>query len=175
MASYKFKAEKPEASKNSKPVTIPQDFLAGPAPGTIEAVPIDFASSSIPEYKGRLAWTLDNVLTPEECARLIALAESSVPDDETPWQPALIRLTPGNQVRSRAGYRESGRILWHDQTVVDRIWDRCSKADGLQDRLNIVPQQYGKVREGEWQFRRVNERMSFLKYGPGQFFKRESC
>ena len=174
----------PPPKPESKHVPIPPAFLTGPPPGgPVKAVPIPFASSPIPEYDGRTALTIDNVLSREECAQLISLAESSVPPlespdgsaDSSPWRPALVRLAPGVEIPSRPGYRESGRILWYSQDVVDRIWERCAQAEGLAEQLAVVPQQHGKVRLGEWHFRRVNDRMSFLRYAVGQYFKRKEA
>ena len=153
---------------------IPSGFLEEVPSEPLVGNPISFADSDVPEFAGKFAFVIDNVLSHQECAQLIKLAESSVPDGGdggSPWAPALLRLTPGLQVASKPGYRESGRIVWHNQEITDRIWRRCATVEGLQKQLDIVPQQYGKVREGEWQFRRVNDRMSFLRYAQGQFFK----
>lgn len=138
------------------------------------ATPISFADSDIPEYSGKFALVIDNVLTPEECIQLIAMAESSVPSDanSSPWAPALVQA-PDGQDALKPGLRDCDRIIWFNQEVVDRIWARCIRVSGLKEQLAIVEQQYGKVRLGEWQFRRVNDRTSFLKYSAGQYFKRK--
>jgi len=147
-----------------------QEFFSTPPAAPLTVNHIDWRSTAIPEYNGRLACTIDGVLTPSECEKLLKLAEASVQADE-PWQPALIGLTPGTQIVSRPGYRESDRIIWCDQAVTNKIWARCMSVDGLEALFATVPQQYGKVRQGEWRFERPNERMSFLRYGPGQYFK----
>ncbi|KAL6857479.1 hypothetical protein ACO1O0_004915 [Amphichorda felina] len=173
----------PQPPKADPDIPIPPDFLTGPPPGPINAVPIPFASSPIPEYQGRTALTIDNVLSREECAQLIALAESSVAqgaaddpdsDSSSPWKPALVRVAPGVEVAPSPGYRESGRIVCFSQEVVDRVWKRCVLAEGLAEQMAVVQEQQqrgSKVRLGEWRFRRVNNRMSFLRYEKGQYFK----
>jgi hypothetical protein len=164
-------ASKTEASE----AAILPSFLTGRPPGPIDAVLIPFASSEIPEYEGLTALTIDNVLSPEECAQLIALAESKEPRAkgyELGWELTPLGVITGVQV-SATRYRESGRAIWFSQTIVDRIWERCAMAVGLREMFAVVPQQDGKARQGEWQFRRVNEYMRFLRYTPGQFFKRK--
>lgn len=157
-------------------VDIPNDFLASPPPQPLVENPVPFAAAGLPEHEGKLALTISNVLTPEECAQLLRLAESSVPNvpsGESPWKPALLRMTPGVEIQSKPGYRESDRIVWCNQAVTERIWERCATVKGLREKLAVVQQQYGKVREGEWRFERMNERMSFLRYEKGQYFKGE--
>ncbi|KAI6778097.1 uncharacterized protein J7T54_001517 [Emericellopsis cladophorae] len=155
---------------SSPHIDIPDpSFLTSPPPFPLSITPIDWASTQIPEYTDRAAFTIANVLTPAECAQLTALAESSAGVEQGPWPPALVR-GPGGEVH-RPGYRNSGRIIWRNQTIADRIWARCASADGLQERLAVVPQDYGRVRRGEWRFRRVNDRMSFLRYTAGQYFQ----
>jgi len=153
-------------------ISIPPTFLADPPLTAITTKHIDFASSPLPKNAGRIALVLENVLSKEECQELLRLAEASVPvgNGESPWRPALVSAGPGLEGPA-PGYRESDRIIWDQQQVVDLLWARCSQAEGLKELLATVP---GGPRcgKGHWQFRRFNNRMRFLKYSPGQFFKR---
>lgn len=155
------------------PVPIPSTFLTAPAASPITSRTIDFASSSLPQYDGHLALVLDNVLSPLECRELIELAEASVPRKEgtNAWRPALVSLGPGWEAPA-PGYRESDRIIWDQQTVVDRLWRRCAQADGLGELLSTAEREPWR-KSGRWEFRRFNDRMRFLKYSPGQYFKRK--
>ena len=170
----------------SNPVEIPSSFLTGPPENPIVTKPIDFASTSLPQYAPHTALILENVLSPAECAQLLTLAEASVPTGSdgdggaggkgnasaSPWRPAKVSLGPGWEAAA-PGYRESDRIVWDQQTVVDRLWERCAAgSDGLRELLAVVPETFG-MGPGRWEFRRFNDRMRFLKYSPGQFFKRE--
>ncbi|KAH7011379.1 hypothetical protein EDB80DRAFT_387744 [Ilyonectria destructans] len=152
-------------------VPIPDSFLTTPPAKPIACNHIDWAVSPLPENQGRTALLLRNVLSREECKQLIALAEDSVPREagDSAWRPALVSLGPGWEAPA-PGYRESDRIIWNQQTVVDRIWERCAQADGLRELLAVVPPQ-PPMGGGKWEFSRVNERMRFLKYSPGQYFK----
>ncbi|OAR01887.1 hypothetical protein LLEC1_08061, partial [Akanthomyces lecanii] len=78
-------------------------------------------------------------------------------------------------------YRNSDRIIWDSQTVVDRVWERCLQARGggegeSMGQMLSRPPEGRKARKrskscgGEWKFERLNERMRFLKYTEGQFF-----
>jgi hypothetical protein len=160
----------------SKPVDIPDSFLTGPAPEPVTIKPVPFQESGLPEYAKCKAWTLDNVLSREECSELIAYAEASVPlekPDESPWKPALVSVAPGLEA-SAPGYRHSDRIIWDIQLLVDRLWDRCAQAEGLQELVATAPcprPDRNRTRQGTWKFAGLNERMRFLKYGPGMFFR----
>ena len=163
-----------QTSYTSNDVSIPDTFLTTPPAKPITSTPIDWLNTALPQYAGHVALNLDNVLSPEECKEMLALAEASVPKEEgsSAWRPALVSLGPGWEAPA-PGYRESDRIIWNHQTVVDRLWQRCSQASGLKELLATVPPEY-QLGGGRWEFRRFNERMRFLKYSPGQYFKRES-
>jgi hypothetical protein len=159
---------------------------------------IHWPSTPLAQYGDAYAVVLDNVLSPSECATLLALAEASVPRNEDggggddggggndPWQPALVNVGGGYEVLTRE-YRNSDRIVWDCQEVVDRIWRRCvlGGAEGLvRERLGEVGggetaitggsrRRWEEGDAGRWKFLRVNERMRFLRYKKGQFFKRE--
>lgn len=174
-----FKKDLIYTEYKSNPVDIPDDFLTGPAAEPVTLNPVPFSTSPVPEYAKCNAWILDNVLSREECAQLIAYAEASaVLNDEgdSPWRPALVSVAPGVEAAA-PGYRHSDRIIWDNQLLVDRLWGRCDQAKGLQELVATGPWYKpvdAHVKDGEWVFARLNERMRFLKYGPGMFFKRKS-
>ncbi|KAM0250926.1 hypothetical protein ACHAQJ_008422 [Trichoderma viride] len=159
----------------SNPVDIPDTFLTGPASEPVVIAPVPFTESGLPEYAKCKAWILDNVLSRAECSELIAYAEASAPLEkpgDSPWKPALVSVAPGVEHWS-PGYRHSDRIIWDTQLLVDRLWERCAQAEGLQELVATAPcpQPY-RTRKGSWKFAGLNERMRFLKYGPGMFFRR---
>jgi hypothetical protein len=63
--------------------------------------------------------------------------------------------------------------------MVKRIWDRCLIAKGIKEELERIegqPAIQGKIaveRGHKWRMVKVNERMRFLRYGPGNYFKSE--
>ncbi|KAF4339218.1 oxidoreductase containing protein [Fusarium beomiforme] len=139
----------------SNDIVIPDEFLTSPPSIPITSHPIDFATSPLPQYKGHTAIVLDNVLSPEECKELLYLAESSVPradENASAWRPALV----------------SGGNGW--EAPAPGLWERCALSEGLRELLAVVPPQ-PYMKGGKWVFSRFNDRMRFLKYSPGQFFK----
>lgn len=180
----------------SRDVPLSPDFLSpaslAPDARPMTITPIDWASTPIPGNKGCYAVVLDNVLSPGECAELVRLAESSV---EAPlagdgrddvWIPAMVNVGAGLEMLS-SRYRNSDRIVWDSQEVVDRLWARCMQGrvgEVLRERLAVLDgdESLGcfarkgpdfNVVKQRWEFSRVNKRMRFLRYGPGQFFRRE--
>ncbi|KAI1081498.1 hypothetical protein F5B20DRAFT_536226 [Whalleya microplaca] len=169
-------------SYRSQAVEIPDDFLTSKPEDAkpITFSQIDFEKTVLPEYKGGYAVVLDHVLSPSECAKLIELAESSVLDEEkengSSWRPALVNIGAGYEV-AVLDYRNSDRIIWDQQEVVDRLWARLHTVPQIKDKLSSFSESdlLGSRRHQEagsvWDFHRLNKRMRFLKYGPGQFFR----
>lgn len=182
----------------SNDVAIPEDFLSLTAPPPdaqpVTISPVNWASSPLPECAGLFAVVLDNALSPSECQALLELAEASVDvfrmnstGDRNPWMPAMVNAGSGFEVLD-TGYRNSDRIVWDEQEVVDRIWRRCLQGEAgevLRKRLDMLDgdEELGACRmrgrnwiveKQRWEFRRLNQRMRFLKYGAGQFFRRRS-
>lgn len=160
----------------SKYVDITDTFLTGPLAKPITSHPVNFVSSALPQYKDYMATVLENVLSLDECTELIRLAEASAPgdggDNSDPWKPALVSMGPDLEM-SIPGYRESSRIIWDQQTVVNRLWERCALSTGLRELLATCPKERYDG-PGQWEFSRLNDRMRFLKYVKGQYFKRKS-
>ncbi|KAI0179533.1 hypothetical protein GGR52DRAFT_310476 [Hypoxylon sp. FL1284] len=184
-----------KTSYTSNDVKIPDDFLKSEPEDakSITFKQIDFEDTVLKEYRGLYAVVLDNVLSPSECAQLIKLAEASVTDenrnkaDGTAWAPALVNVGGGYEVHTPS-YRNSDRIIWDQQDVVDRMWARMERLPQIRVALLSFTQKRERVvlRAGaargaapaepdvlvaHWDFHRVNQRLRFLRYGAGQFFK----
>jgi hypothetical protein len=174
----------------SRPVPLPADFLGHATEQPIKATKIDFATSPLPEYANHYAIILENVLSPTECSELLRLAELSAGADAEPEAPD--RSTSNNQLWRPAllsedfvpDYRNSDRIIWDHAEVMRRLWERClpaQVADGvtLRDELAVLHgrRSPGTIAVGasqRWRLSRLNERMRFLRYVPGHYFKRKS-
>ena len=151
--------------------TLPHDFLSGPGP-KVQKADVDFRYTELPEYEGRYATVLENVLTKDECDTLVRAAEAS---NNGTWEPAMINMGGGRQ-GMRTDIRDCGRIIWDDTDVVERIWSRVKSSVPEIKYLKGMARVTGKmsVLLGEtWKMTRLNERMRFLKYGQGQYFKRK--
>lgn len=162
----------------SNNIAIPDDFLRShPADAQpITHNPIDFGNSVLPEYDGCYAVVLDHVLSPSECTQLLQFAEDSVMDEDkedgSSWRPALVNVGGGYEIEI-PHYRKSDRIIWDNQEIVDRLWARMAALPEIQENLSTLPGLTAdtSVQESKNEFYRVNKRLRFLKYTPGQFFK----
>ncbi len=194
----------------SQPIEIPDAFLAPlPDPSIIKVERIDFTRTKMREYSNALAVILDNVMSREECAELIEMAERAAGNDPKPnepagqaavsaWKPAMVNAVSGSfhVARSEArlisdqgvgyefmatDYRNSDRIIWDSPTVVRRLWQRILQAEGMRECLLRLDAENNRDSLGEYKVSRgerwvatdqgLNERMRFLRYGPGQFFR----
>lgn len=178
-----------KTSYTSIPVEIPQDFLAPlPDPSLIKTEVIDFANSPLPEYKKCYAVVLDNVLSQEECNMLLHMAEQSAGghrDDpavaNNGWKPAMINAGPGHEY-FHPGYRNSDRIVWDQELITERLKTRVFQVKEIQEYLSTLEgEKYypvigdSAIQKGvRWVITKqgINERMRFLKYGAGQYFRR---
>ncbi|KAF2964638.1 hypothetical protein GQX73_g8942 [Xylaria multiplex] len=139
-----------------------------PEGSTAIVTPIDFANSSLAgDYSSFFAMTIDNLLTPDECAKLQAAAGND-------WQT----LSKGN------AFRECQNILLFSQQWASAIYDRI---------VSHLPEEVKTLRKGDrlaeviagpshlkasmgarktvWRIKEANERLSFLRYQPGHHFK----
>jgi 2OG-Fe(II) oxygenase superfamily len=190
MSATKAKAGKPgpviKTTYTSKSIPIPDSFLSTSAAnvGQVTYNKIDFSKTALPEYTGLYAVVLDNVLSPAECTELIKLAQLSAGAGEPGvendgWQPAMINAGPEGEFMA-TDYRNSDRIIWDEKTVMHRLLMRCFLSEQVQKDLAVIDGSehilgQKAVRLGHrWKLTRLNERMRFLRYGKGQFFK-EHC
>jgi hypothetical protein len=174
------------------PVDIPEDFLAPlrDPDNTLEVKKIDWKKTLIPEYKKMYAVVMDNVLDEQECKQLIHMAERSAGghcgDESAPnngWKPAMVSAGRNLEFMDTS-YRNSDRIIWDNQEVITRIWTRILQGKGMKEYFSVLQGQEYKEVIG-WRAaingdryviseKGPNERMRFLKYGAGQYFRRES-
>ena len=151
-----------------KKYTLPKDFLQGPAPN-LTRTDVDW-EKGIPENKGLWAVVLNGVLSQEECDLLVKAAEART-DGE--WERAMVNIGGGRQAMYE-DIRNCGRIIWDDRDVVAKLWDRIKDSvpeiHRLHNQADITG--YGPVKRDEtWKMSRLNERMRFLKYVGGEYFK----
>lgn len=181
MAGYKSRSQSPELSERN----IKRDSMSPMS--SVESTPkssmdldtpaitvsrINFAQETLPEYDGMYAIVIDNVLSRQECAELRRDAEQSTSEG---WERALVNIGNGQQAYY-ADTRNCGRIIWDSQEVVDRIWERIADLPELQEILRLENNAdvtgNGPARRNEvWEFTRPNERMRFLKYVEGEYFR----
>lgn len=180
-----------KTSYSSHRVPIPNSFLAPLSdPSAIEVSQIDFASTPLSEYEDRYAVVLDNVMSKDECGQLIRMAEMSAGAhrgaDEPAnngWSTAMVNAGPGQEFHA-PHYRNSDRIIWDDKEITRRLWQRVLQGEGMKKyMLQLQGDKYATVigrtavnHDERWVAtdQGINERMRFLKYGAGQFFRRKN-
>lgn len=167
--SSEFLLQKMAAHNQNPTNTLPSNFLSSPARDLI-VQRIDFSTTPLPEYKGLYATVIDNVLSEAECAALVRAAEAHT---DGKWEQALINVGGGRQALI-SDQRDCGRIIWDDRDVVARIWARIAPSvpelESLANAGGITGK--GPVKRKEaYQMTRLNERMRFLKYRAGQYFR----
>ena len=154
------------------PNTLAVDFLSKPAPNVTKKY-VDWSTTKLLEYEGFYAVVLDNVMSQSECEQL---TEAAVAQAGGKWEPALIN-TGNYQQALYTDVRNNDRIMWDDTEVVAKIWKRVEphlpELQSIKNQADVMGN--GPVKRGEiWDFSCLNERMRFLQYGPGEYFK-EHC
>jgi hypothetical protein len=152
--------------------SLPADFLSTAVPD-VKVTRVDFANTPLKEYAELQAYIINNVLTSSECATLLSAAEAS-----GPWQRAMIQVGNGQQ-RQEDDQRKCGRLIWDSPNVAQRIWDRVK---GYVPEIAVLDRHSGLVAGGavvmrgqEWEVSRLNERLRFLKYEGGEYFRGLFC
>jgi hypothetical protein len=153
------------------------NFLKGTPPTPSKTI-VDFKKAGLSEYDGLYAVVLDGILSPEECQKLVQLAEDSAMDgtdgNQVVWKRAMVNVGNGMQVMAE-DTRKCGRIIFDSQDVVNALWGRIK--DLVPELREIVNQPdvtgEGPVKRKEvWKMTRLNEKMRFLKYTAGEYFRR---
>jgi len=140
---------------------------------------IDFRKVGLPEYGNANCYAsiIDNAFTAAECHKLLADTER-----EYEWQLAGINKNGDGQQHMDVGYRNSGRILRDDPDCAAYLLDRIKpfiKELALLDSTDpetaaVLGRSFrGTKTKRKYKLTRLNERLRFLKYSEGQFFRRE--
>lgn len=100
----------------------------------IGAPVVDWATTPLSaDYAGHYVKIIDNLFLPEECAELIALAESNAE-----WEQAAVNYGLGpNDKYIDTSYRDGFRILRFDRSTADRLYERLKPH--VQELYKIGP------------------------------------
>jgi 2OG-Fe(II) oxygenase superfamily len=160
-----------EANTNQASRPGLENFLSGPSPSSCSSERIDFLKTSLPEYSNSFVMMIHDLLTPEECLDLLQIAKSTTNGH---WEQAMINIGGGIQ-RLATDTRNCGRIILDDFILAKRLQDRImphlpSEIVTLKDNRRITGN--GPLKRKEtWQLKRLNERLRFLKYTSGMYFR----
>ncbi|KAF9465255.1 hypothetical protein BDZ94DRAFT_1254084 [Collybia nuda] len=131
-------------------------------------------------YAPFYAKILDNVFTPTECRSLLALVSAPASSEASMlpsgWHPAALSTNAPTQT-VHTDFRNSDRALVVDSSTANFIYARlCPHVPELYalspgGRWAIITGRPEKKQGPTWTLAGVNPRLSFLRYGPGHYFK----
>jgi len=151
-----------------------EGLLANAAPANCTFQIIDFSQTTLPEYSQSFALLIHNLLTPAECTALLDAAESQ---NGKQWEQAMINIGNGRQMLA-TDTRNCGRIIWDDRAIAGQLLDRILPflpPEIVTLKQNPLITGHGPSKRKEtWRISRLNERLRFLKYTCGMYF-REHC
>mgnify|MGYP002476826425 FL=1 len=105
-------------------------------------------------------WTIDNVLTDEECDQLVHITEGHY---------GSAPITVGdNQYIMDEETRNNERIIWDDVVSAEALWNRIKQFVPAQ--VTDLRGVSGRHMEG-WTACGLNERFRFYKYSKSQYFR----
>ncbi|KAJ7594886.1 oxidoreductase domain-containing protein [Mycena floridula] len=126
---------------------------------------IDFAAVNLPEYKSCHAWIMDGLFTDKELSRYLAAAEASAE-----WEPAKVNVTADYAVLNTS-YRKGERIILDDMDLSSEMFSKIRPHLHEIEEIQIRARKRGQVKKKMVLFQvRMNERLRFLRYHPGDFF-----
>ena len=110
--------------------------------------------------KGRVCFTIDGVLSPEECRKIIARSE------DVGFKPALVNVGRGAEIED-SDTRKSDRCIIDDIDFSQEIFQRIQHCFP-KECSNGTLYEYGLKMHG------LNERMRILRYQEGEYFRPHS-
>ncbi|KAJ6571649.1 hypothetical protein B0H19DRAFT_1023101 [Mycena capillaripes] len=125
---------------------------------------IDFNAAGLYEYNGCYAVVLDSLFSQEELSAILGEAEAS-----SPWQVAQVNA--GEYAYTNTAYRNGERIIYDSFELSEKIFDKVRPH--LEDIEEIEQTTYvnGVKAVQKWRMVRLNERLRFLRYPKGGFFR----
>jgi hypothetical protein len=162
-------AHNPPVSQEPDKIT---GLLSGAAPPDCRSEIIDFSKTQLPGYSGLFALLIHNLLTPSECNELLNAAQST-----SKWEQALVNVGGGRQVLITEA-RKCDRIILDNEVLAKRLLDRIfphlpPEIVTLENKARITGSGPSR-RKDVLRITRLNERLRFLKYTRGMYF-REHC
>lgn len=126
----------------------------GSSPGRLAARRVE-----LPWAPDATCFTIEHVLSDDECEQLIALSE------RRGYEQALVNV--GNGVQAvMSDVRRSSRWMVDSESAADSLWRRIER----HVRDVVAKSRRGKGATASWYASGLNERLRFLKYSPGDFF-----
>ncbi|KAK7019120.1 alcohol dehydrogenase, partial [Favolaschia claudopus] len=142
--------------------------LVGRGPRYVSPGPIDFAAEGLPEYKNCYAIIIDSLFSNAELTAALAEAE-----DSSPWEVA--QVNSGTEAYTMTSYRNGQRIIYDSfelsKEIFDKVRPHLSDIEEIEN-FTYLPD-VGKATQ-KWRMVRLNERLRFLRYPEGGFFRKHT-
>ncbi|KAJ7274016.1 hypothetical protein C8J57DRAFT_1314256 [Mycena rebaudengoi] len=124
---------------------------------------VDFAAEGLPEYDGCYAVVLDSLYSKPELSSFLAQVE-----EFSPWQIAQVNVGP-DVAYTNTAYRNGERIIYDSFELSEQIFSKIRPH--LADIEEIEESVLGGQAIQKWRMVRMNERLRFLRYQKGGFFR----
>jgi hypothetical protein len=134
-------------------------------PATVPAGLVDFCAVGLPEYSECYATVVDSLFTKEELSAILAEAETA-----SPW--VVAQVNGRTEAYTIPSYRNGQRIIYDSHALSDLIFQKIRPH--LKDIEEIEEPTYVRgrgVAVQKWRMVRMNERLRFLRYPKGGFFR----
>ncbi|KAJ7487849.1 hypothetical protein FB451DRAFT_1225698 [Mycena latifolia] len=139
--------------------------LTGLGPHYVSPGRVDFGAAGLPEYKGCYAVVLDSLFSKPELSAVLAQAEAY-----SPWE--IAQVNAGTYAFTNTSYRNGQRIIYDSFELSEEIFKKVrphlSDIEEIEEASFINGQ---KVMQ-KWRMVRLNERLRFLRYLEGGFFRK---
>ncbi|KAJ7274026.1 hypothetical protein C8J57DRAFT_1178154 [Mycena rebaudengoi] len=126
---------------------------------------VDFAAEGLTEYDGCYAIVLDSLYSKPELSSFLAEVEAF-----SPWQVAQVNIS-SNEAYTNTAYRNGERIIYDSFELSEKIFSKIRPH--LADIEEIEESVFVRGRRAiqKWRMVRGNERLRFLRYQKGGFFR----
>lgn len=152
-----------------------------PSDGSISVHKIDYPSLGMAEYKSSIGLVIDNLFTEQECRDFLSTTTggATIESDEK-WEVAQIGGGPGLEGVTALDYRNGQRIIKDDFEKADWILKRIRPyLEDIEEMDMDMTRQWFEDDDDEdaepiqtpAKLIRINERLRFLRYAVGGFFK----
>ncbi|KAJ7243176.1 hypothetical protein B0H12DRAFT_1131235 [Mycena haematopus] len=141
--------------------------LIGNGPRYVPPGRIDFVAAGMPEYKGCYAVVLDSLFSNPEVSAALAQAEAF-----SPWEVAQVNAGP--HAYTNTSYRNGQRIIYDSFELSEEIFKQVRPHLSDIEEIDVVTYVNGHKAMQKWRMVRLNERLRFLRYPEGGFFRKHT-
>ncbi|KAF7350364.1 alcohol dehydrogenase [Mycena venus] len=139
--------------------------LIGHGPRHVPSGHVDFAAAGLPEYNGCYATVIDSLFSKPELSAVLAEAEAF-----SPWE--IAQVNAGTMAYTNTSYRNGQRIIYDSFELSEKIFEKVRPHLSDIEEIEHVTYINGHKMMQKWRMVRLNERLRFLRYPEGGFFRK---